>query len=160
VLLVFHHPWLFHSGLNTSLFSRSFSAQPSFSSSGLTPRIPQTVYRYFWAYLFFTFLVFPFFQFLVVGSVQQIKPTHVSFCLHVKIASRIVSYRSCTGNTIITTAHQVNLIFISSVKSSLIPLHKITNKQINNSNVYTWLIFAVCETNIQRPKNDKNHTLL
>ena len=25
----------------------SFSANPSFSSSGLTPRIPRTVYRYF-----------------------------------------------------------------------------------------------------------------
>jgi len=27
-------------------------ADPSFSSSGLTPRIPPTVYRYFWAYPF------------------------------------------------------------------------------------------------------------
>ena len=33
----------------------SFFANPSFSSSGLTPRIPRTVYRYFCAYPFFTF---------------------------------------------------------------------------------------------------------
>jgi len=31
------------------------SSSPSSSSPGLTPRIPQTVYRYFWAYPYFTF---------------------------------------------------------------------------------------------------------
>jgi len=56
--------------------------------------IPQTVYRYFWAYLFFYFLVFfLFFRFLVVGFLQQTKLTHVSFWLHIKTASRIVSCR-------------------------------------------------------------------
>jgi len=38
---------VFHSRLKTFLFCKSFP--PSFSSSGLTPRIPRTVYRYFWA---------------------------------------------------------------------------------------------------------------
>jgi len=33
-------------------------------------------------------------QFLVVVSVRQIKPTYVGFRAHVKIASRIVSYRT------------------------------------------------------------------
>ena len=37
---------------------------------------------------------FTFYTFLVVGSVRQIKLTYVGFRAHVKIASRIVSYRS------------------------------------------------------------------
>jgi len=40
----------------------------------------------------FLLLVFLFLHFLVVGSVRQIKLTHVGFRAHVKIASRIVSY--------------------------------------------------------------------
>jgi len=36
---------------------------------------------------------FSFFHFLVVGSVRRIKLTYVSFWAHVKIASRIISYR-------------------------------------------------------------------
>jgi len=43
------------------------------SSSGWTPRIPWTVYRYFSAYPFFTV-----FHFLVVGSMRLIKLTYVS----------------------------------------------------------------------------------
>jgi len=39
------------------------------------------------------FLLFSFYTFLVVGSMRQIKLTHVGFRAHVKIASRIVSYR-------------------------------------------------------------------
>ena len=42
------------------------------------------------------FLLFRFLsvlQFLVVGSVRYIKLTHLGFRAHVKIASRIVSYR-------------------------------------------------------------------
>jgi len=41
------------------------------------------------------FLLFSFsvFHFLVVGSVRLTKLTHVGFRAHVKIASRIVSYR-------------------------------------------------------------------
>jgi len=52
-----------------------FSANPyhrslSFSSSGFTTWISQTVYCYFWAYSVFYFLVFLFLNFLVVGSVR------------------------------------------------------------------------------------------
>ena len=36
---------------------------------------------------------FCFYTFLVVGSVRQIKLTYVGYRAHVKIASRIVSYR-------------------------------------------------------------------
>jgi len=43
--------------------------------------------------LFSTFSFFVFLQFLVVGSVRLIKLTHVGFQAHVKITSRIVSYR-------------------------------------------------------------------
>ena len=43
-------PSFFHSRLKTFLFCKSFPP-----SSGLTQRIPRTVYRYFWAYPFFTF---------------------------------------------------------------------------------------------------------
>ena len=39
-------PSLFHSRLKTFLSCKSFPPQPSFSPSGLTPRIPRTVYRY------------------------------------------------------------------------------------------------------------------
>ena len=49
-------------------------------------------YCYFWAYPFLLFS-FSVFHFLVAGSVRQIKLTHVGFRAHVKIASRIVSYR-------------------------------------------------------------------
>ena len=52
----------------------SFSANPSHRSLffffRLTPRIPRTVYRYFWAYPFFSFLFFSVFHFVVVGSVR------------------------------------------------------------------------------------------
>ena len=44
---------------------------------------------------FFTF-EFSDFHFLVVGSMRQIKLTHVSLSAHVKLASRIVSYRFVT----------------------------------------------------------------
>ena len=42
-------------------------------------------------FLLFRFSVF--YTFLVVGSVRYIKLTYVGFRAHVKIASRIVSYR-------------------------------------------------------------------
>jgi len=74
----------------------SFSASPShfslsFSSSGLSTWFPR-LYCYFWAYPFLLFS-FSVSHFLVVGSVRYIKVTHVGFRAHVKIASRIVSYR-------------------------------------------------------------------
>jgi len=46
----------------TSLFCKSFPPQPSLSSPGLTPRIPRTVCRYFWAYPFVLFCFFSFFH--------------------------------------------------------------------------------------------------
>ena len=59
-------PSLFHSRLKTFLFSKSFPPQPSFSSSGLTQRIPRTVYRYcdlsIFVFLLFFFFVFPRFS--------------------------------------------------------------------------------------------------
>ena len=74
------------------LVSHCPQPSPSTSSSGLTPRVPQTtVYRYFYAYLFLLSR-FSVLHFLVVGSVLSINLTHVDFQAHVKIASRIVSY--------------------------------------------------------------------
>jgi len=67
--------WWVHYGLTLRLFSR----------------IPRIVYRYFWACLFFYFLVFLYSIFLVFGSVL-IKMTYVSFWVHVKIVSHVVSY--------------------------------------------------------------------
>jgi len=43
----FVSPSLFHSTIKTFLFYKSFPPQPSFSSSGLTPRISRTAYLYF-----------------------------------------------------------------------------------------------------------------
>ena len=43
--------------------------------------------------LFYFLVFFSVFTFLVVGSVRYIKLTYVGFRAHVKIASRIVSYR-------------------------------------------------------------------
>ena len=47
-------------------------------------------------FLLFSFSVFTLF--LVVGSVRYIKLTYVGFRAHVKIASRIVSYRIVFNN--------------------------------------------------------------
>jgi len=73
-----------------------FSANPShrslsFSSSGLTTWFPRLLLLLL-SISVFTFSLFCF-TLLVVGSVRQIKLTHVGFRTHVKIASRIVSYR-------------------------------------------------------------------
>ena len=46
------------------------TARRAVTSSGQTPRIPRTVYRYFWAHPFFHFLVFLFSHILVVGFMQ------------------------------------------------------------------------------------------
>ena len=63
--LIIHHPSLFYSRLKTFLFRKSFPTSPSFSSSGLTPRISQTDYQHFWAYPFSLFS-----SFLGFGSVR------------------------------------------------------------------------------------------
>jgi len=59
------------------------------TSSGLTPRIPRTVYRYFWAYplLLFSLAVLYFLR-----AVDQSDSCRL-FWSHVKIASLFVSYR-------------------------------------------------------------------
>ena len=46
------------------------------------------------------FLVFLFLHFLVVGSMRQIKLTHVGFRAHSKIASRIVSVTHLLTHTL------------------------------------------------------------
>ena len=51
----------------------------------------------------FYFLVFLFLHFLVFGSVWYIKLTHVGFRAHVKIASKIVSYRLAHGTSTVPT---------------------------------------------------------
>ena len=78
ILLVFYYPLTLVPDLNLLLFCKSYTPQPSFSSSRLTPWIPGTVYWHFWAYpfLLFSFFCFPF---LVLGSKWWIKLTHVSF---------------------------------------------------------------------------------
>ena len=43
--------------------------------SGLTPQIPQTVYRYFWYIHFYFFFIF---HFLVFDSMRYIELTYVS----------------------------------------------------------------------------------
>ena len=61
LLSIFHHPLchsLFHSWLKTSFSANPSHRSLSFSSSGFTTWIPQTVYCYFWAYSVVYFLVF------------------------------------------------------------------------------------------------------
>ena len=81
---------LFHSRLKTSFFCKSFPLQPFFFFFGTDYMIPQLLPLSL-AQAVFTFQFFCF-TILVVVSVQQIKPTHVGFRAHVKIASHIVSY--------------------------------------------------------------------
>ena len=52
---------LFHCRRETFLFCKSFAPQPSFSSSGLTPRISRTAYRYSMDIRFLFFLRFSVF---------------------------------------------------------------------------------------------------
>ena len=79
-LLTYTHSFI--PGLKPSFSENPSHCSPSFSSSGFTTWIPETVYCYFWAYLFstFGFSVFTLFSCRFHG-----------FRAHVKIASRIVS---------------------------------------------------------------------
>jgi len=79
---------LFHPRLKTFLFCKSFPPQPFLIHYMDSPDCLLLFLSIYVSY----FLVFLFLHFLVVGSVQQIKLTHVGFRAHVKIASRIVSY--------------------------------------------------------------------
>jgi len=71
----------------------SFSANPSHCSGAALPFFYLNIY-YVDSPDCLLFSFFLFLHFLVVGSVRYIKLTHVGFRAHVKIASRIVSYRS------------------------------------------------------------------
>jgi len=80
-----------HSRLKTFLFSKSFP--PSLSSSGLTPRIPWTVYWYFWAYPFLLFS-FSVFHFLCFWCRAELNWLMSAFERTLKIVYRIVSYHT------------------------------------------------------------------
>ena len=60
---------LFHARLKPSFSANPSHRSLSFSSSGLTTSISQTVYSYFWAYPFLLFS-FSVLHFLAVGSMQ------------------------------------------------------------------------------------------
>jgi len=74
-----------------SFFTNSFHR--SLLSSGMTPQT-DTVYRYFWAYSFWLFLIFP--THLFFGSCGGLSWLKFSFWAYIKIASHIVSY-ICTS---------------------------------------------------------------
>ena len=87
-----------HSLFHSRLKKPSFSANPSHGSpSFLFLKYSLRGFRGLFTVIsehicFLLFVFFLFLHFLVVGSVRQIKLTHVGFRAHVKIASRIVSY--------------------------------------------------------------------
>ena len=86
---------LFHSRLKSFLFCKTppypFLFLIQVSLYGF-PRL-FTLLLSISVFLLFSFF-FDFYTFLVVGSVRSIKLTYVGFRAHVKIASRIVSYRT------------------------------------------------------------------
>jgi len=85
--LVFHHPLtLSFQAENLPFLQILPTAALPFSSSGF-PRQFTVISEH--RPICFLRLVFLFLHFLVVGSVRQIKLTHVGFRAHVKIASRI-----------------------------------------------------------------------
>jgi len=86
---------LFHSRLKSFLFCKSSLPQPfHFLLQDSLYRFPRLFTVTSEHIRIFEFLVFfCFYTFLVVGSVRRIKLTYVGFRAHVKIASRIVSYR-------------------------------------------------------------------
>ena len=87
---------LSHSRLKSFLFCKSSLSQPFLfllqDSLYGSPRLFTVTSEHI--RLFYFLLFFCFYTFLVVGSVRQIKLTYVDFRAHVKIASRIVSYRT------------------------------------------------------------------
>ena len=91
--LVFHHPLTLSFQAYNLLSCKSFRPQPFLfllrdslhGFPGLFTVTSEHICLYF--------LVFLFLHFLVVGSVRQNKLTRVGYRAHVKIASRIISYR-------------------------------------------------------------------
>ena len=88
---------LLHNSVGTSC-TKPFSANPSHCSISSFFFSERTTWFPRLSLLLLTCLLllfsFSVLQFLVVVSVRQIKPIHVGFRAHVKIASRIVSYRT------------------------------------------------------------------
>ena len=89
---------LFLSRLKTFLLYKSFPLQPflSFYLKIYYMDSPDCLLLFLGISVFY-FQFFLFLYFIVVGSVRQIKLTHVGFRAHVKIASRIVSQLLLTG---------------------------------------------------------------
>ena len=90
---------LFLSRLKTSLLYKSFPLQPflSFYSNIYYMDSPDCLQLFLGISVFYFQFLFLFLHFLVVGSVRQIKLTHVGFRAYVIIASRIVSYYRCSA---------------------------------------------------------------
>ena len=90
-------------GLKPSFSANHSKRSLSFSSTGFTTGIPQTVYLLLSIFRLLLFSFFSFLHFLIVVSVRQVKMTHVGFRAHVKIAYRIVSElrwpKSCRQST-------------------------------------------------------------
>jgi len=89
----------FHSRLKTFLFCKSSLPSLSFFFFVIHYMDSPRLFTVISEHIRFLLLVFLFLHFLVVGSVRQIKPTHVGFRAHVKIASRIVSCREDTRHS-------------------------------------------------------------
>ena len=96
---------LFLSRLKTFLLYKSFPLQPflSFYLNIYYMDSPDRLLLFMGISVFY-FQFFLFLHFLVVGSMRQIKLTHAGFRAHVKIASRIVSYRSWLVSRSLLTA--------------------------------------------------------
>ena len=115
ILIIISFPSPNHSF--TPCLKHSFSAKHpfhrslSFSSSGLTTRIPQTLTVTSEHIRFYFLVFFLFSQLLVVVSMRYIKLTHFGFRAHVKIASRIVSYGPMACSTI--GAHRLTPFMLS-----------------------------------------------
>ena len=85
---------LFHSMLKSFLFCKSSLPSLSFFSFRIHYMdFPYCLLLLLSTSVYLLFSFFCFYTFLVVGSVPTIKLTYVGFRAHVKIASRIVSYR-------------------------------------------------------------------
>jgi len=87
VVLVFHHPSLFHSSLKTFLVGEilPIAAFLFFFTTDST----RTVHRYSEHIRFLLFSLFSVFRFLAVGSARPINLTRVGIRAHVRTAPRI-----------------------------------------------------------------------
>ena len=72
--------------------------------------------------VFYFLIFFLFLHFLVVGAVRWTKLTHVGFRAHVKIASRIVSYRIVLSRYKKSLFYTVVLLYSGGTKINYIQL--------------------------------------